>query len=127
MRKYSNEIGNSGNTDYFKVKTVTVNEDLLKQLNANYIYEHVEDFIPEVTEDNSPGVARVANDVEIVNEDIEADLTVFESTEVLLDSIEFEEEKPVSESELNNLEKGPIEESNNNQISETNDTSFEWF
>ena len=40
MRKYSNEIGNSGNTDYFKVKTVTVNEDLLKQLNANYIYEH---------------------------------------------------------------------------------------
>jgi hypothetical protein len=147
MRKYSNEIGHSGNSEYFKVKTVTINEDLLKQLNTNYIYEHVEDFIPEVNKDNSPGVARVANDVEIVNEDIEADLTVFESTEVLLDSIEFEEEKPVSESELN---KGPKEESifteaedyalgeiisklaeesesNNHQIEKKNDTDFEWF
>ena len=116
MRKYSNEIGNSGNTDYFKVKTVTINEDLLKQLNANYIYQHVEDFIPEVPEDNSPGVAGVANDIEISNEDIEEAFTRIERNELKSELIALEEEIP-----------DPIEEPNTNQIEETNDTNFDWF
>jgi hypothetical protein len=147
MRKYSNEIGNSGNTDYFKVKTVTINEDLLKQLNTNYIYEHVEDFIPEVNKDNSPGVAGVAEKVEISDEDIEDAFTRIERNELKSELIALEEEILVSESELN---KGPKEESifteaedyalgeiisklaeesesNNHQIEKKNDTDFEWF
>ena len=116
MRKYSNEIGHSGNSEYFKVKTVTINEDLLKQLNANYIYQHVEDFIPEVPEDNSPGVAGVATDIEISNEDIEEAFTRIERNELKSELIALEEEIP-----------GPTEEPNTNQIEETNDTNFDWF
>lgn len=116
MRKYSNEIGKEGNTDYFKVKTITVNPDLLKQLNTNYIYEHVDDFIPEPSEDNSPGVAGVATDIESPNEDIEEAFTKIESNEPKSELIELETEI-----------QAPVEESNNNQIEETNDTNFDWF
>ena len=137
MRRYSNEIGKTGDTDYFKVKTVTINENLLKQLNTNYIYEHVDDFIPEVPEDNSPRVARVAtgvegvegveSDIELPNEDIEEAFTRIERNELKSELIALEELDPVSESELNEIPGTPVEESNNNQIAETNDTNFDWF
>ena len=116
MRKYSDEIGNSGNTDYFKVKTITINEDLLKQLNANYIYEHVEDFVTEVSEDNSPGVEGVEEEVEISNEDIEEAFTRIERNELKSELIVLEESTEVPESHANN-----------HQIEETNDTNFDWF
>lgn len=131
MRKYSDEIGSSGNTNYFKVKTVTVNEDLLKQLNTNYIYQHVDDFTPEgsidVPEihgnlddlrdpvDNSPGVARVANDIEIADEDIEEAFTRIERNELKSELIELEEQNPEPESQ-----------SNNKQIKQ-DDKDFDWF
>jgi hypothetical protein len=116
MRNYSDEVEKHGSTKYFKVKTVTINEDLLKQLNANYIYEHVEDFIPEVPEDNSPGVAGVATDIEITNEDIEEAFTRIERNELKSELIALEEEIPEH-----------VEEPNTNQIEETNDTNFDWF
>jgi hypothetical protein len=72
-------------------------------------------------------VARVANDIEISNEDIEEAFTRIERNELKSELIALEEEKPEPEEELNNPEKGPIEESNNNQIAETNDTNFDWF
>lgn len=116
MRRYSNEIGKNGNTNYFKVKTVTISEDLLKQLNTNYIYQHVDDFIPEPSEDNSPGVAGVATDIESPNEDIEETFTRIEDNEPKSELIELDTEIQV-----------PVEEPNNNQIEETNDTNFDWF
>lgn len=127
MRKYSNEIGTSGDTDYFKVKTVTVSEELLKQLNTNYVYQHVDDFIPEAPEDNSPGVAEVADEVETSNEDIEADLTVLESTEAVSELIVLEEEKQDPVLETNKTFEVLESTSNDNQIKETNDTDFDWF
>jgi hypothetical protein len=134
MRRYSDEIGSGGDTEYFKVKTVTINEELLKKLNTNYIHQHVDDFIPEPSEDNSPGVAGVApgvegveSDIESPNEDIEEAFTRIERNELKSELIELEESNPVSESELNEIPGTPEDESNNNQIEETNDTSFDWF
>jgi hypothetical protein len=133
MRRYSNEIGKTGDTDYFKVKTVTINEELLKQLNTSYIYKHVDDFIPEPSEDNSPGVAGVAtgvegveSDIELPNEDIEEAFTRIERNELKSELIALEELDPVSESELNEIPGTPVEESNNNQ-KEQDDTNFDWF
>jgi hypothetical protein len=138
MRRYSNEIGKTGDTNYFKVKTVTVNPDLLKQLNTNYIYEHVDDFIPEPSEDNSPGVAGVAtgvegveNDIEISDEDIEEAFTRIERNELKSELIALEDEPVFTEAEDYAL--GEIisklaeeSESNNNQ-KEQDDTNFDWF
>jgi hypothetical protein len=126
LERYNYEIEYNGGTKYFKVKTITLSEEALKTVNANYTYEVVEDFIPEVTEDlnSMPGVAGVAsevegveNDYEISDDDIETALLRIERNELKTELIELEESTGV-----------PEEESNNNQIEETNDgDGFEWF
>lgn len=116
MKKYSHEIAKNGDTKHFKVKIITLSDELKAKLNIDYEYQHVDDFIPEVPEDNSPGVAGVATDIEITNEDIEEAFTRIERNELKSELIALEEEIP-----------DPVEEPNTNQIEETNDTNFDWF
>jgi hypothetical protein len=132
MKHYSDELGRRGNSTFFKVKSVTVNEETLQLLNTNYVYEELPDFVPESgieiaelhgdladlnsLEDNSPGVARVANDIEISDEDIEDAFTNIVRNELKSELIALEEE-----------EQGPEEETNNNQTTQTKDDDFEWF
>jgi hypothetical protein len=79
-------------------------------------------------EDNSPGVARVANDIEISDEDIEDAFTNIVRDELKSELIALEESDPVSESELNEISGTPAEELNTNPTEEKNDTNdFEWF
>jgi hypothetical protein len=134
MKYYAEEIADRGGTQYFEIKSVTLNEELSKLLNTNYVHETFPDFIPEVQENledlnNSLGVAGVANDIEISDEDIEDAFTRIERNELKSELIASEETLSVSESELN--EKGTEStlenESNNNQIEETNGDNFEWF
>jgi hypothetical protein len=75
----------------------------------------------------APGVEGVESDIESPNEDIEEAFTRIERNELKSELIELEESNPVSESELNEIPGTPEDESNNNQIEETNDTSFDWF
>jgi hypothetical protein len=140
MEHYSDELGRRGDSTFFKVKSITVNEETLQLLNTNYVYEELPDFIPEdgieiselhgdladlnSLEDNSPGVARVANDIEISDEDIEDAFTNIVRNELKSELIALEEEKPEPEIETN---KGPIEETDNNQTTQTKDDHFEWF
>ena len=135
LERYGYEIEADGGTKYFKVKTITINEDALKTVNANYTYERIEDFIPEGVDveipelhgnldDLNSGVAGVAsevegveNDFEISDDDIETALLRIERNELKTELIELEESTG-----------DPEEESNNNQIEETNDgDGFEWF
>jgi hypothetical protein len=140
MKHYSDELGRRGNSTFFKVKSVTVNEETLQLLNTNYVYEELPDFVPEgdievpeihgdladlnSLEDNSPGVARVANDIEISDEDIEDAFTNIVRNELKSELIALEEEIPEPEIEPN---KGSIEETDNNQTTQTKDDDFEWF
>jgi len=149
MDKYAHEIESRGGTDYFKVKTITVDEATLALLNKNYVYKNIEDFVPEgqVEEEvvelhanledlNSvPGVAGVAtgvdgveNDLEISNDDIETAFERIERNELKSELIELEQLENVSESELNEIPGTPAEELNTNPTEEKNDTNdFEWF
>jgi|LakMenEpi03Aug12_release.lakeMendotaPanAssembly.Ray.scaffolds.fasta_scaffold200035_2 hypothetical protein len=149
MDNYANEIEKHGDSTFFKVKTVTVNPETLTLLNTNYVYNKLEDFVPEgqVEEEvvelhanledlNSiPGVAGVAtgvdgveNDIEISDEDIEAAFTNIVRDELKSELIALEESDPVSESELNEISGTPAEELNTNPTEEKNDTNdFEWF
>ncbi len=143
MKYYGAEIANQGGTKYFEIKSLTLSEEAAKLLNTNYVHQTFPDFIPEGSidipeihgnladlnslEDNIPGVAGVANDVEITDEDIETVFARIERKELKSELIALEESNPVSESELNNPEKGPEDESNNNQIEEKDDNDFEWF
>jgi len=123
MKRYADEIQSHGCTNHFKVKTITISDDLLKDLNTNYAYQHVEDFIPELIEDYSSGVAGVALEVESTNEAIEETLEEMPVDEAEEDLINIEESETVSESELNKLEP----ELNNTETTQTNDTDFDWF
>lgn len=130
MTRYSDEISYSGDSAYFKVKTITLNEDLLKSLNVNYTYQHVEEFTPE----GDTEIVDVQNDSaqveDISDEDIEDSFTRIERNELKSELIALEEANPVSESELNTkgtdntLEEN---ESHSNHITQTNDTDFDWF
>ena len=163
MKHYGQEIADQGGTKYFEVKSVTLNEEAAKLLNTNYVHETFPDFIPEgvieidVPEihgnlddlgaliSSTPGVAGVATDIEIADEDIETALARIERKELKSELIALEASNPVSESELNKTEEelahelygvdnDNIEasfkvqpEPNNNQKEEKNGDGFEWF
>ena len=46
MERYSSEIESSGNKAFFKVKSITLTEELMQQLNTNFVYEVRKDYIP---------------------------------------------------------------------------------
>ena len=128
MNYYSDEIADGGNSKHFKVKVINLSDELRAKLNINYIYQHVDDFTPEVLEEEKRVLVDEEDLEELLDEDIETALIRLERNELKSELIALEEEIPEPEEELNNLEKGPIEETNNHQIAETNDTNdFEWF
>jgi hypothetical protein len=51
LDKYSMEITNSGDNTFFKVKNITVNEEVLLTINSNYEYRIRPEFIPTVIEE----------------------------------------------------------------------------
>jgi hypothetical protein len=126
MDKYHSEIMSGGDSRYFKVKTVTVNEDTLALLNNNYTYEILQDYQPEVVDIQAEPEEEI-EELEIADEDMVAAFTNLERNELKSELIALEEANPVSESELNNLAEEPELLSNNQQIEETNDTDFDWF
>jgi len=139
LERYNYEIEQSGGTKYFKVKTITLSEEALKTVNANYTYEVVEDFIPEGVEIDVPeihgnlddltaGVAGVAPGVEGVESDLEISDDDIETALLRIERKELKSELIALEEELIQEQGTPEEESNNNQIEETNGgDDFEWF
>lgn len=131
------DVVKHGNSEYFKMKTVSINPELLEEMNANYSYQTQADFVPSVPE----AEINTHDDVETdeVREDLIPDEKSVDEAEIdsveEISTIEAEEdqivlvpEPVVSGSETNKTENDPEPVSNNNQIEEQNDTSeFEWF
>ena len=46
LKRYSYEISQYGDKKYFKVKSITLQQETLALLNTNYVHETVQDFIP---------------------------------------------------------------------------------
>jgi len=126
------DILNRGDTRYFKVKTITLDEEELANLNTNYTFATVhKDYIPVEIEE------------EVSDEDIADAFTIMERDELKSELIELEEDLAKGHSEeskgheiseeviTEEAIEAPLElevESNNNQITQTNDTDdFEWF
>jgi hypothetical protein len=127
------DVLNRGNTRYFKVKTITLDEEELANLNTNYTFATVhKDYIPVEIEE------------EVSDEDIADAFTMMERDELKSELIELEEdlakgdieepkEPEISEEVITEevietpLELEPV--SNNNQITQTNDSidNFDWF
>ena len=150
MDKYTHEIESRGGTDYFKVKTITVDEATLALLNKNYVYKNIEDFVPEgqVEEEvielhaNLEDLNSMPGEIEdgaLSDEDIETAFTNIVRDELKSELIELEEEKEFPEDEsvfteaedyalgeiISNL--AEESESNNNQKEQDATDDFEWF
>lgn len=86
LENYSEEIKNRGDSTYFKVQTITVNEDTLSLLNENYNYKVIEDYEPLIVENlEEAELDEVIEDElinEIVNEPIEIEIIIEEEKEL---------------------------------------------
>ena len=129
LNRYSWQIENRGDSKYFKVKTVTLDEELLKSLNTNYTYTVSEDYVPEIDNNlddlnSTPGVAGVAPEVEEVQSDLEISDDDIETALLRVERNELKSELVALEESIKDQE----EESNNNQIEEKDGgDGFEWF
>ena len=86
LKNYSEEINNRGDSTYFKVQTITVNEDTLSLLNENYSYKVIEDYEPSIVNNlEEEELDEVIEDElinEIVNEPIEIEIIIEEEKEL---------------------------------------------
>jgi hypothetical protein len=80
LENYGEEIKNRGDSTYFKVQTITVNEDTLSLLNENYNYKVIEDYEPSIVNNlEEEKLDEVIEDElinEIVNEPIEIEIII---------------------------------------------------
>jgi len=86
LNNYGEEIKNRGDSTYFKVQTITVNEDTLSLLNENYNYKVIEDYEPSIVNNlEEEELDEVIEDElinEIVNEPIEIEIIIEEEKEL---------------------------------------------
>jgi hypothetical protein len=86
LENYGQEINNRGDSTYFKVQTITVNEDTLSLLNENYNYKVIEDYEPSIVNNlEEEKLDEVIEDQlinEIVNEPIEIEIIIEEEKEL---------------------------------------------
>jgi hypothetical protein len=86
LENYGEEIKNRGDSTYFKVQTITVNEDTLSLLNENYSYKVIEDYEPSIVNNlEEEELDEVIEDElinEIVNEPIEIEIIIEEEKEL---------------------------------------------
>ena len=86
LENYGHEINSRGDSIYFKVQTITVNEDTLSLLNENYNYKVIEDYEPLIVENlEEEELDEVIEDElinEIVNEPIEIEIIIEEEKEL---------------------------------------------
>ena len=113
-KEYTDSIhSNIAYDDVFEIKEVTINQDYLDKLNLTSLNL----INPEELE-----VTATVDEI-VTDELIEAAITNIQRAELKSELIAIEAENTVSESELNKTE----EESNNNQIKETNGDDLDWF
>jgi len=88
LENYGHEIKNRGDSNYFKVQTITVNEDTLSLLNENYNYKVIKDYEPLIVENlEEEELDEVIEDeliTEIVNEPIEIEIIIEDEKELLI-------------------------------------------
>lgn len=133
LDSYSVEINNSGDTAYFQVKSITVNEEIAKKLNLNYVYSSLGDYEVQESEIileelNIQTYEEIVEFKETANEDFEPEADLNNLT-ICKESSEEEVVHELYGVDNDNIEVTLTTQPEIiNQIKETNDTDdFEWF
>jgi hypothetical protein len=134
MRHYNKEIQQRGDSNYFKVKTVTVSDEINALLNQNYTYGIIEDFEPVEVEEETVE-EEIVNTESLNLEDVvteEVLVTEEEPSFELADVNTIAEEEiaeEVIEEEVLPLVENTTEENNINPITteEDGESEIDWF
>jgi hypothetical protein len=122
LGKYHDEISRHGDTSIFSVKTVTVNEDVLKELDYNYKYQIVSDYI---SENDNELFDETANLHALQHENCEdqnsEEIIENNTNEDTVDSLDVNEDTE-EQIEVKNNSGDPLEANENN-----NEGGFDWF
>ena len=125
MDKYSDEIQRNGDSDIFRVQTITLNQEYLEQLNINYKFTVVPEFVPEGSE-NEHEFNMHDNLHELQHETCEdnnsEEINSNNSNESTTESLEVNEDT-TEELEINNNSGDPLE----TNTTENNANNFDWF
>jgi hypothetical protein len=106
LKNYAEEINNRGDSTYFKVQTITVNEDTLSLLNENYNYKVIEDYEPSIVNNLEEGELDEVIEDELINEIVNEPIEI----EIIIQDDEIEEAAVQTESKTT-----------------ANDTDIDWF
>jgi hypothetical protein len=106
LKKLGDEIAYRGESNYFKIKTITMSEDMLAVLNLNYEYRTQGDFEPQ-----SPEIEEVVEEVVSLEEEAVV-ATVEETVEEVVETVE--EVVNVSTKEIIDFDNVIVESKTNN-------------
>lgn len=116
------DILDTGDSRYFRIKVITLEEEELINLNNNYTYNTAEDFIPVEVEEVSS---------EDIENELKSELIELESNLAKEDLDENKGELYTEDSIIEEAIEVPLElepESNNHQITQTNEhDDIDWF
>ena len=116
------DIINRGNHEFFKVKTITVDPEYLKEMNFNYEYQVQEEYTPyEIVEDDVEEVIPVG-----IEEAPESEFAVEDNFEVISEEELAHDLYGVDNDNIEvSLTPEPV--SNNHQITQANESDIDWF
>lgn len=121
LNEYSDEISHGGSTEVFKIKTITVNEDILKEIDHNFKYKLIDDYVSENSaelfdENAEYHKLQHENEDEILEEVIENNTNedTIDPLDVNQDTVEIIEVNEIT---------GPSLETNTND----DEQNFDWF
>lgn len=124
LNLYNEEISNRGDSDFFKVKTITVNEDCINLINQNYEYKVIKDNEHLIVNNSEEDVIIEDTEDSITNDNLNEDTV----EEIITNNVDIT--IPINECDDNKtLEKISsteeiIELETNKQ---NNDTDIDWF
>jgi len=89
LKKLGDNIIGGGDTKYFKVKTITMAEEMLSVLNLDYEYRVIDDFVPQSPEIEEVEEETVSLEEEAVTATVEEDIVeeVVETVEEVVEEI----------------------------------------
>lgn len=137
MRHYNKEIQQTGDSDYFKVKTVTVSDEINALLNQNYTYGIIEDFKPVEVEEETVEEEVVNTESLNLKDVVTEEVLVIEEEEEpsfelsVINTVVEEEiaEEVIEEKEVLPIVEDTTEENNINPITTEKDeeSEMDWF
>jgi hypothetical protein len=130
LKHLHNRISNGGDSQYFSVKTVTINPEYVNLIDSNYTYDIISDYVPEVSPEDLCSEPAQEEKIAFISDEDEDEL--IEAAFTRIERIELKSELITLEAENSNLNlegtDSTLEKNLINTQTNTNEsTDIDWF